>query len=71
MAGSVRFEPATQHRSLHCIMILPASGGSAFPEQRVCWREASMLFSLPLSSTLQCQFLSFNLVLMQLLLELA
>jgi hypothetical protein len=63
MAGSVRFEPATQYRSFHRIMIFPASGGPAFPEKRVCGREASTLFLLPLSSTLQCQFLTLNLVL--------
>ncbi len=46
MAGFVRLEPAAQYRSFHRIMIFPASGGPAIPEQRVCWWESSTLFLL-------------------------
>jgi hypothetical protein len=52
-------------------MILPAPGGPAFPEQRVCWWKAITMFSLLLSATLQRHLFPFNLVLVQLLFQLA
>lgn len=69
MAGSVRFEPATQYGPFHRIMVLLTFGCPAFSEQRVCWRKAITMFSLFLSAALQCQLFSLDFVLMQLLFE--